>query len=201
LCFIISIAIILILRINKIYHFPKILVYSFYQVISVFTTTGFSSSKDFINWPIYLIILLIFIGIIGGCSGSTSGGIKFIRIILYTKQIFQEIKYLIHPYGTFPIKLDQDIISKKIISSAWSFLAIYIFVFLIMWILLISFGLDFKSAFFSIATCISNTGINLGINFSKIGNLSQYLLSFAMIMGRLEFFSILILFSPIFWRR
>lgn len=176
---------------------------SVYQVVSFGTTTGFVSDMSYANWPLFLPILLLFMGIAGACAGSTTGGVKMIRLLLFAKQISRETKRLIHPNGTFPVKLGERIVPDRVMSSVWSFLSAYLAIFLLFWIILMGTGLDPTSAFSAIATCMSNTGPGLGsvsLDFSGITPFARWILTIAMLVGRLEVFTVLVLFSPAFWR-
>ncbi len=184
-------------------HIGSALIQGAYQVVSFATTTGFVSDASYANWPVFLPILLLFMGLLGGCAGSTTGGIKIIRALLYRRQIGREIRQLIHPHGTFSIKLHNQIVPDRVISSAWGFLAAYVIIFIVFWLALMGTGMDTKSAFSAIATCMSNTGPGLGSvadNFSGISSFARWLLTISMLVGRLEVFTVLVLLSPSFWR-
>jgi len=195
----------LILFLSRYHHaVGNSLLNGFFQVVSFLTTTGFVTDSQYFNWPLFLPLMLMFLGIIGACAGSTTGGIKMIRCILFRRQIGREIDRLIHPHGTFPLKLGGQVIPDRVISSVWAFLAAYIIIFITLWLLLMATGLDMVTAFSALATCISNTGPGLGAvssNFGAISGTARWLLSLAMLLGRLEVFTVLVLLSPTFWRR
>jgi trk system potassium uptake protein TrkH len=177
---------------------------AFYQVISFSTTTGFVSDGSFMHWPLFLPVFLVLIGVIGACAGSTTGGIKIIRVMLFQLQISREIKRLIHPAGEFPIKLGTQVVPDRVMSGVWSFLSAYVFIFVIFWLILMATGLDPVTAFTALAACLSNAGPGLGsvvANYGTTNDFARWLLSIAMMFGRLEVFTVLVLLSPAFWRR
>lgn len=199
-----SLVVMVVLIVTGVYHhFGQALLNSVYQVVSFATTTGFVTNAGFTTWPLFVPILLLLMGMIGGCAGSTTGGIKLIRVILYQRQISREIKHLIHPHGTFPLKLGKQLVPERVMSSAWAFLAAYIVIFVMIWLALMATGMDITTSFSAVATCISNTGPGLGEvsnNFAGIGATARWILTLAMLIGRLEVFTVLVLFSPAFWR-
>ena len=144
---------------------------------------------------------------IGGCAGSTSCGIKIFRVQLLYKFLIVQLKKIIYPSGVFKIKYDNSNVDEKFMSSIISFIYLYVLVFFIITALLSINGLDFVSSLSAAATSISNVGPGLGDvigpngNFSSLSDSSKWILSFGMILGRLELFAILVLFIPAFWRR
>ncbi len=186
------------------HHLAQSILNGYYQVVSFMTTTGFVSDMHYNVWPLFLPVMLLLIGMIGACAGSTTGGVKVIRVVLFHRQIGREINRLIHPSGMFPLKLGNQVVPDRVMSGVWAFLAAYVSVFLIFWLLLMATGMDIVSAFSALATCISNTGPGLGevsANFGTISATARWVLSLAMLLGRLEVFTILVLLSPAFWRR
>ncbi len=173
-----------------------------FVVIAMITTTGLAIT-DFSQWPSYLPILIVFITFIGGCSGSTAGGMKVIRIILLTKQAMREVKLLIHPHGKFPIRLNRKVVHPDILGSVWAFLGIYAFSTAILTLIMTAFGLSPLDAFSAVAACLNITGPGLGLVASNYGALPEGALSmlmFTMILGRLEIFTLFVLITPSFWR-
>ena len=176
-----------------------------FNVVSILTGTGYVT-QQFDNWgsfPLFFFLILMFIG---GCAGSTACGIKIFRIqILYTFLINQ-LKKIIYPRGIFVIKYDNNNLDDKFMSSIISFIYLYITIFFIITALLSLSGLDFITSISAAATSISNVGPGLGNiigpngNFSLLPDVSKWILSIAMILGRLELFAILVLFLPSFWR-
>lgn len=173
-----------------------------FHVVSIGTTTGFTTT-EFSVWPSFVPLLLLFLSFSGGCAGSTGGGIKVIRILLLFKQGMREIKRLIHPNAIFPIKLGNKALSDQVIDSVWGFFATYIATFTIMLLVLMATGLDQITAFSAVAACINNLGPGLGdvsAHYGDITDTAKWVLSLAMLLGRLEIFTLLVLLSPAFWR-
>lgn len=176
--------------------------YGVFQVVSVATTTGFSIS-DFSIWPIFLPMLLFLTSFSGACAGSTGGGMKVIRIILIFKQGSRELKRLIHPNAIFSIKLGRRAVPDRVAEAVWGFFSAYIFLFIIMDLALLATGLDLTTAFSTVASCLNNLGPALGeaaANYQGLPDTAKWILSFAMLLGRLEIFTLVVLFSPMFWR-
>lgn len=173
-----------------------------FAVISMITTTGLSIT-NFNEWPSYIPILIVFITFIGGCSGSTSGGIKVIRVLLLTKQAMREVKLLIHPHARFPVRLNKRIIPRNVLGSVWAFLGLYAFSTAILTLVMTAFGLTPLDAFSAVAACLNITGPGLGevaSNYSSLSPASLSTLVFTMILGRLEIFTLFVLITPSFWR-
>jgi len=176
---------------------------SIFQVVSLGTTTGFTSA-NFSIWPTVLPVLLIMISFIGGCAGSTGGGMKVIRILLLFKQGKREIMRLIHPNAQFAVKLGKKPVENRIIEAVWGFLSAYIAVFVVMLLLLMATGLDQVTAYSAVAATLNNLGPGLGEvaqNYSSINGFSKIVLCLGMLLGRLEIFTLLVIFTPVFWQR
>lgn len=176
--------------------------YGVFYVVSFMTTTGFTTT-DFYNWPGLSPVLLVFIGFIGGCASSTSGGLKVIRVILLYKQGMREIKRLIHPNAWVPVKIGGNPQSYRVIDAVWGFFALYVVSFGMMMLLMLETGLDQVTAFSAIATCINNVGPGLGdvsTSFASLSDPAKWLSCFAMVLGRLEIYTVLVLLSPAYWR-
>ena len=174
-----------------------------FQVVSIATTTGFTTA-DFSSWPLFLPYLLLYAGIIGACAGSTGGGMKMIRILLIFKQGFREVQRLIHPKAIIPIKLGGNVVSDRVIEAVWGFFAVYVMAFMVMLLALLATGLDIITAFSAVGACINNLGPGLADVAETYGHLpvmAKWILCFAMLLGRLEVFTLLVLFTPMFWRR
>ena len=174
-----------------------------FQVVSIATTTGFTTA-DFSSWPLFLPYLLLYAAIIGACAGSTGGGMKMIRILLIFKQGFREVQRLIHPKAIIPIKLGGNVVSDRVIEAVWGFFAVYIMAFMVMLLALLATGLDIITAFSAVGACINNLGPGLADVAETYGHLpvmAKWILCFAMLLGRLEVFTLLVLFTPMFWRR
>jgi len=139
----------------------------------------------------------------GGCAGSTAGGIKVIRILIMLKQLGKEITHLIHPHADMPIKLDHHVVSRSVINAVWSFFSAYILSFGILMILMMMTGLDQVTAFSAVAATLNNLGPGLGdisSSYHTLPDASKWIACFSMLLGRLEIFTLLVLFSPVFWR-
>jgi trk system potassium uptake protein TrkH len=182
---------------------PETIVNGLFQVVSFATTTGFATSQ-FNEWPIFLPYLLMYAAIIGACAGSTGGGMKVIRILLIFKQGFREVQRLIHPHAVIPIKLGRGPVQDRVVEAVWGFFAVYVMAFMLMLLALLATGLDIVTAFSAVGACINNLGPGLGSVTQTYGSLSdaaKWILCFAMLLGRLEVFTLLVLFTPMFWRR
>jgi trk system potassium uptake protein TrkH len=176
--------------------------YGSFQVISVMTTTGFTTAP-FYTWTGYLPVLLITLAFIGGCAGSTAGGMKVIRIILLYRQSVREIQRLIHPHAIIPVKVGGQKTSDTVISAVWGFFFLYISSFAVMTILLVATGLDENTAYSAVAACLTNLGPALGqagATYADLNNTAKVILSVAMLLGRLEIYTLLVLLTPAFWR-
>lgn len=176
--------------------------YSAFQVVSVFTTTGFGVD-DFSVWPSFLPFLLIYTAFIGACAGSTGGGMKVMRAMLVVRQGQREIHRLLHPNGVFCVKLGGRSIPDRITESIWGFCAMYMVAFFGLMLLLLGTGVDPVTTFSTLASCMNNLGPALGEAVAHYGTLpdsAKLVLSVAMILGRLEVFSLIVLLSPAFWR-
>jgi len=174
-----------------------------FQTISIGTTAGFTTTAHF-DWPSFLPVMLIFISFIGGCAGSTGGGMKVVRFMLLLRQGMREILRLIHPNAQISIKVGGKTMSPRIVESVWGFFAAYVASFSIMLLILMMTGLDQVTAFSAVAACMNNLGPGLGdvgANYKDINDVAKWVLSFAMLLGRLEIFTLLVILTPHFWRR
>jgi len=181
---------------------PEAARYASFQVVSVMTTTGYSTT-DFSIWPGFIPIMLICIAFIGGCAGSTCGGMKVIRIMLLYRQAIREIGRLIHPHAVIPVKIGGVKTSPTVMDAVWGFFFLYVASFVMITIALNGVGVDPVTAYAASAACITNLGPGLGdvsANYASLNSVAKLILSFAMLMGRLEIFTLLVLFSPQFWR-
>jgi trk system potassium uptake protein TrkH len=176
--------------------------YASFQVVSVMTTTGFTTA-DFSVWPGFIPIMLICIAFIGGCAGSTCGGMKVIRVMLLYRQAIREIRRLIHPHAVIPVKIGGRKTSTTVMDAVWGFFFLYVASFVMITIALNGVGVDPVTAYAAAAACITNLGPGLGdvsANYASLNSTAKVILSFAMLMGRLEIFTLLVLFTPAFWR-
>ena len=201
---IVSIAILSIyLAINNLdtFNFMAVL----FNIISILTGTGYVNAQ-FDNWGNFSLVLFLILMFIGGCAGSTTCGIKIFRIQILYSFIVNSLKKIIYPKGIFVLKYDRSPIDNKFISSIISFIYMYLIIFFFITALLSLTGLDFVTSISGAATAISNVGPGLGSiigpngDFSSLPDVSKWILSVGMILGRLELFAILVLFLPSFWR-
>jgi len=176
-----------------------------FNVISILTGTGYVT-KEFDQWgsfPLFYFLILMFIG---GCAGSTTCGVKIFRVQILYRFILNQLKKVIYPRGIFVIKYENNHVNDKFLASIISFMYLYVIIFFILTALLSLTGLDFVTSISGAATSISNVGPGLGSiigpngNFYQLPDLSKWILSAGMILGRLELFAILVLFLPSFWR-
>ena len=149
-------------------------------------------------------VFILFTSLVVSCAGSTGGGIKAIRFLLLIKQGGREIKRLIHPAAQIPVKIGHKAVPDRVIEAVWGFFALWVATFIIMSMLLMATGLDAVSAFSGVLTCMTNAGPGLGsvtMNFMEVSDFGKWVLTFAMLLGRLEIFTLLVLLSPAFWRK
>lgn len=178
------------------------MVHGVFQAVSITTTTGFAT-QDFAHWPSFLPVMLLMFSFMGGCVGSTGGGMKAMRVMLIYKQGIRELKQLVHPQAIIPLKVGRRRVEASVVSAVWSFFAVYTTCFIIIMLLLMATGLDFTTAFSAVAASINNLGPGLGevsANYSSISDTAKGILCFTMLLGRLEVFTLLVLFTPMFWR-
>lgn len=173
-----------------------------FQVISAGTTTGYTT-VGFAWWPTFLPVMLILLACVGGCAGSTAGGMKVIRMILLYKQGRREIAKLVHPNALIPIKLGGKKVPDHVINAVWGFFALFVLSYVLFALMLTATGVDLVTAFSAVTATLTNLGPGLGEvanNYAKLDNNGKWILSFTMLLGRLELFTLLVLFSRTFWR-
>ena len=173
-----------------------------FHAVSISSTAGFATD-NFSAWPLFLPILLIFSSFIGGCAGSTGGGMKVVRVFLLYLQGVRELNSLVHPRAIYSIKLGSKALPDKVVEAVWGFFSAYALVFIIIMLALMGTGMDNITAFSATAACLNNLGPGLGDVASHYGSISdgaKWLLTIAMVFGRLEIFTLLVLFTPTFWR-
>ncbi|MEL7448857.1 MAG: TrkH family potassium uptake protein [Pseudomonadota bacterium] len=174
-----------------------------FQAVSIGTTTGFTTAP-YALWPGTLPVLLLFASFIGGCAGSTGGGMKVVRWLLIYKQGVREIRRLVHPSAEIPVKLGKNAVPDRVIEAVWGFFSVYIVLYGVMMSLLMMTGLDQVTAFSAVGACLNNLGPGLGdvaSNFGSVGPMAKWVCVMAMVFGRLEIFTLLVLFTPTFWQR
>jgi len=200
---VVALVTILYLQFTHTFEGQEALLHGVFQVVSIATTTGFTTAEYF-AWPGFLPVLLLFTSFVGACAGSTGGGMKVMRMLLLYKQGKREILRLIHPAAHVPVKLGNKPVPERVIGAVWGFFALYVATFTVMLLALMATGLDQVTAFSAVAACINNLGPGLGdvgANFASISDPAKAILTFAMLLGRLEIFTLLVLLTPAFWRR
>jgi trk system potassium uptake protein TrkH len=174
-----------------------------FQVVSMQTSTGFLTT-GFADWPGALPVLMLLLTFICGCAGSTAGGMKVIRWLLVFRQGLAELKQLVHPSAEVPVKLAGRPVPQRVISGVVGFFAMYLIVFATLMLLLMMFGVDQVTAWSAIATCINNTGPGLGEvawTFADQSDSAKWICTIAMLIGRVEIFTFIVLLTPAFWQR
>ncbi|MBS1269249.1 MAG: Trk system potassium uptake protein TrkH [Gammaproteobacteria bacterium] len=173
-----------------------------FQVVSIATTTGFTTG-GYAWWPSFLPVLLLASSFVGGCAGSTGGGMKVIRVLLLYKQGRREFLRLVHPNAVMSIKINSKPVPDAVIQAVWAFFPLYVLCFTGLGILMTATGLDWTTAFASVAACLNNLGPGIGgvaATYSDVTETGKWILCFAMLLGRLELMTLLVLFSVVFWR-
>jgi trk/ktr system potassium uptake protein len=179
--------------------------YASFNIVSIATTTGYSNT-DYSLWPIFVPLLMLFLSGFCTSSGSTGGGIKMIRARILYQQLFREMNTIMHPKAISPVKLGGSVVSNKIIFAVLVFLFIYATSIVMMTLVLTLSGLDIVTAFSAAVACINNLGPGLGqigpaTTYASLTDFQTWVCSFAMLLGRLEFFTLLVIFTPAFWRK
>jgi trk system potassium uptake protein TrkH len=177
--------------------------YGVFQAVSIGTTSGFTTA-EYYAWPGFLPVLLLFTSFVGGCAGSTGGGLKVIRFLLLIKQGMREIFRLIHPNAQIPVKVGNKPLPERVINAVWGFFSLYVASFAVMMLLIMMTGMDQITSFSAVAACMNNLGPGLGdvgAHYGDINNTAKWILCFAMLLGRLEIFTLLVLLTPAFWRK
>jgi trk system potassium uptake protein TrkH len=177
---------------------------AFFQIISIITCTGFASA-DYLLWPSYAWMIIFLAMFLGGSTGSTAGGIKMARHLVFLKNIKRFFLQLQSPNAIKNLKLNNNIVNEDNNRTILSFIILYFLIFAFSSIFLVFFGMDGKSASSSVATCMAGIGPGIGTvgpvyNFAHLPNIAKIILSFLMLLGRLEIYTLLILFSPNFWK-
>lgn len=174
-----------------------------FQVVSITTSTGFTTD-NFSTWPSFAPYFLLVMSFLGGCVGSTAGGVKAGRLLIMAKQVLREVARLIHPNGVFSLKTGTWAIPTRVTDAVWAFFGVYLGVYYMIVLLLMATGLDYVTAWSATAATINNMGPGLGdvtVHYGNLNDLAKWVLSLSMILGRLEIFTVLVLFTPMFWRR
>ncbi|MBN7818399.1 TrkH family potassium uptake protein [Bowmanella yangjiangensis] len=198
-----SVALALYLLVGSRYDSLESFSFAAFHVVSFITSTGFGAA-DLSSWPAASAMFLVFCAYLGGCAGSTAGGNKIIRDIITFKLIRREMQQLIHPRAMLPLRYQNKAVDNEVRSAVMGFMSFAAGSSLVLTLLLMQTGLDFWSSFTAVAACINVLGPGfgqVGSNFLPVSDAGIWLLSVAMLLGRLEYFTVLALFSPLFWRR
>jgi len=199
--------------VNFFNHWMESVRHGLFHAVSIVTSTGFLTTSTlpsgdqtvgFWEWPGALPVILILTMFVGGCAGSTSGGMKVIRWMLMGKQGAREIVRLVHPSAMLPVKLGDKPVEWRIIDAVWGFFAIYVACFAVLMVALMATGVDQITAFSAIASGINNAGPGLGdvtLTFESMNESGKWIYILSMLLGRLEIYPLLVLIAPAFWRR
>ena len=174
-----------------------------FHSVSMLTTTGFSISSS-TDWPFSISFLLLIGAFIGACSGSVGGGVKSWRVLIMLNHAYKNIMKIIHPNSVFSLKIGTKSVDDQVATSVWGFFSIYVISFVVLLLITLISGLDFESAFSAVGACLNNLGPGLGVvseNYSSISSFSKGVLAFAMLLGRLEIFTLLVILTPMFWAK
>ncbi|KFN49898.1 TrkH family potassium uptake protein [Arenimonas composti] len=202
LCIAATLAVGLALWLGGRFPFAEAMRHAAFQVVSNVTTTGYTT-VGFTDWPGFAPLLLVMLAFVGGCAGSTSGGIKVARVQMVVRQGLREIKQLVHPKGQFLVKVGGKRVSESVVISVAGFCTLYILSYLVMTLLLAALGVDLVTAWSAIAASLNNLGPGMGevaMHFRDMDDAAVWICSFAMVLGRLEVFTLLVLFTPQFWQ-
>ena len=200
----ISLLVTLVLWVSGTYGYGlSALAHALFQVVSIGTTSGFTTA-DYTSWPLILPPLLLFASFIGGSAASTTGGMKVVRVMLLFKQGIREVIRMIHPNAELPIKIGHRTVPDRVVQAVWGFFSVYAGFYLIIFFLMLASGLDVVTAFSAVAATLNNLGPGLGEiagNFGAVNDFGLWVGIFALLLGRLEIFPLLAILTPYFWRR
>ncbi len=176
-----------------------------FQVVSILTTTGFATA-DYLKWTPWMIVLIFMLMFFGGSAGSTGGGPKIMRIVIMLKNSTQELKRMIHPNAVIPVRLNKESVGESIVTNVLAFIVFYGIITFISVAVLSLLGTDFNTSLGAVAATLGNIGPGIGqvgpaLNYADLHAAGKWFLSFLMLVGRLELFTVLVLFSPLFWKR
>lgn len=195
-----------VLRLNGVYpDFLTALRYASFNLVTIATDCGFSNT-DFGQWPMLVPLVMLFLSCVSASSGSTGGGVRMIRTIVLVKQSLREFRHLIHPHAITPLKIGGNVVSNTVVMSVLGFIFLYFISVVSLTFILMFQGLDFVTAFTAVIACINNAGPGLGQvgpanNYAGLTDYETWVCSFTMLLGRVQIFSVLILFVPEFWRK
>ena len=191
---------------NHAYSSPwEALRHAAFHVVSIATTTGYAT-YDYAQWPLFAPLLMILLGCFATCAGSTGGGIKMVRLLLMLKQAKRELVRILHPNVVNPVVLGGQAVSDRVMQSVIAYMMMYGGSLVVLTMVLLFSGLDVVTAFTAVIACVNNIGPGLGevgpaVNYSGLTGFQTWVCTFAMLLGRLELLSVLVLFTPAFWRR
>ena len=174
-----------------------------FHSVSMLTTTGFSISNSS-EWPFSISFILLIGAFIGACAGSVGGGVKSWRVLIMINHAHKNLMRIIHPNSVISLKIGTKNVNDEVATSVWGFFSIYIISFIILLLFVLVTGVDFESAFSAVGACLNNLGPGLGIvseNYANINSASKGILAFAMLLGRLEIFTLLVILTPMFWSK
>ena len=174
-----------------------------FHSVSMLTTTGFSISNSS-EWPFSISFILLIGAFIGACAGSVGGGVKSWRVLIMINHAHKNLMRIIHPNSVVSLKIGTKNVNDEVATSVWGFFSIYIISFIILLLFVLVTGVDFESAFSAVGACLNNLGPGLGIvseNYANINSASKGILAFAMLLGRLEIFTLLVILTPMFWSK
>lgn len=179
--------------------------HSLFWVVSIMTTTGFGT-VDYMLWPPVLVVVIFALFFFGGSAGSTGGGLKIMRVVMLLKNGYYELKRMVHPNAIIPLKFNKHVVDSKIMNNVLAFAVLYIMIFGVSSVIFMIFEPDMATSMGAVASSIGNIGPGLGsvgpaFSYSHIHPLGKWFLSFLMLLGRLELFTILVIFSPAFWKK
>ncbi|MFZ5591945.1 MAG: potassium transporter TrkG, partial [Bacillota bacterium] len=177
---------------------------SLFQVSSIITTTGFASA-DFDRWPAFSKFILLALMFIGGCAGSTGGGIKNARLLILVKAVSRQVTRLLHPQAVVPVRLGTGVVSREVVESVQNFFFLYILILATATIYISSLGIDMLSSLSAVAATLGNVGPGFGLvgpmtNYAGLPAAAKWVLSLCMLTGRLEIYTVLVFFSIKTWR-
>lgn len=178
---------------------------AFFQVVTCQTSCGFATT-DYMLWPPFTWTLLLFVMTAGGCTGSTCGGVKSMRVMIMARNIQNSMKRLLHPNAVIPVRVNGQVISSSLVSGVTTFFAVYIAIVLVGWVLLMTVGVDFMEAISVVISSLGNVGPALGIygpaySWNALPDAAKWIASFLMLIGRLEIYAVLLMCFPDFWRK
>ncbi len=185
-------------------HFEEAFRAGAFQVVSIMTTTGYAT-ENYLLWGPFLSFIIFFLMFFGGSAGSTGGGIKIVRLVVVIKNSYYEIKRLLHPKAVLPMRLNKKVVAEKTVMNILAFIVFYFMIFVVGVAIMSMLGLDFETAMGAVAASLGNIGPGIGQvgpidNFAFIPDVGKWVLTFLMLLGRLEIFTVVVILTPVFWR-